>query len=993
MKDTKRMVCRKTVFFMLLFLMIGGMNMQASETEWEYSLNEETGEAVLTAYHGSETAVVIPEILGGAPVTAVGEGAFQGNVSMVSVVIPDTVAVIGSRAFQDCQTLTDVTMSQGLKRIEASAFASSKVKEIHIPDSVTYVGAYAFSDCTGLRTLVLGSGIQEWGDDWGTNGAFSDCTLLSSLTVKEGVTSIGPGAFSGCTLLLEAVLPSSVTSVGNEAFRDCELLDTVTVYGSVGDSAFLNCTNLKNVTLVNTVQIGASAFENNTAMSRIAFPETLTSIGNGAFRSCTKLESAEIPDSVAFVGAYAFEGCTQLERAVLGSGIQEWGNDWGANQAFAGCTKLSSLVIREGITDLPQGIFRGCTALEKIEIPGSVINIGDEAFSDCQKLASAAMGEGIQNIGNSAFVNCTQLHTANLPESLLSVGNSAFRYTQLRRADIPDKVSSIGCYAFADCPALQAVSLGESVETWVEDWGTNGAFMNNPRLEKMTIKEGVLSIGPNAFENCTSLKEAEIPITVTAVGSHAFAGCTALSSVSMQRGEIGESAFENCWSLCRLSLERITSIGDNAFSNNTALYDLILPDTVTVIGNGAFRGCCSLSSLVLPESVTSLGAYAFADCTGLQSAELGNNITEWVSDWGTNGAFMNDTALLYVTVDEGANSLGARLFSDCTSLMDVSLPESIVTWSEDLFENCPDTLLIHVSGPQMQALANELGRKTSQEVLVIPEPVICTLTISADGNGSVSPEGKIEKPYGSQQKLFVTPDRGYILEQFTVDGAVYDWNNPISAIGKDMTIYVTFAADPAYVDEYPDLESETDEGIDPADFVRFTEEDASFATANIYLAGMLRVANIFADGQPSAETDPVTAAAAVTLLYSLEETIGSLPQIQWVDYGPNVPADSGYGQAVVWAVQTGIMEEEQARNFAAQQAIDAQTLSLWIYRYAAWKGITVGPAETNPLPENEAEWALAWARENGWETVSEGSAQVQCSQMTHLMASFLADYF
>ncbi len=34
MKDTKRMVCRKTVFFMLLFLMIGGMNMQASETEW-----------------------------------------------------------------------------------------------------------------------------------------------------------------------------------------------------------------------------------------------------------------------------------------------------------------------------------------------------------------------------------------------------------------------------------------------------------------------------------------------------------------------------------------------------------------------------------------------------------------------------------------------------------------------------------------------------------------------------------------------------------------------------------------------------------------------------------------------------------------------------------------------------------------------------------------------------------------------------------------------
>lgn len=980
-------ICGAVLLFLALFAALGGMTAQAEQTggDWEYRVNEETRTVTVTAYHGSEQSVTIPEMLGGYPVTAIGEGAFQGNAFLEAVIMPDTISVIGKQAFAECGALTDVTLSQGLARIETSAFEASKVKAVTIPDSVSYIGPYAFRNCTGLRTLELGSGISEWGQDWGTNGAFAGCTLLDSLTVKAGASSIGESAFAGCTLLMEIILPESVTLVEGNAFRDCELLDTAVVYGDVGEAAFQNCTSLKNLTLMNAVQIGGSAFENNTALEQVALPDTLTSIGQSAFSGCTKLKEAVIPDRVSFVGAYAFQNCTQMERAVLGSGISEWGQDWGDNSAFAGCTKLNDLTIREGAASLPFGAFSGCSALEQVEIPGSVVSIAEEAFSDCQRLETVTLSEGIQSIGNAAFKNCTQLHTADLPATLTSLGNEAFRYTQLRHVNIPDKVSSIGCYAFADCPALKNVSLGAGVEEWVEDWGTNGAFMNDTRLESLTIEDGVLSIGSSAFENCTSLRHADMPITVTIVGERAFAGCTSLIQVSMQRGEIEGEAFADCTALYQLYLERITRIGSGAFRNNTALYEVILPDTLTSIENSAFQGCSSISEMILPDSLTYLGAYAFADCTGLLWVQIGNNITEWGSDWGTNGAFMNDTALLYATVDEGANSLGGKLFAGCTSLAGVSLPESIVSWSEDLFTDCPETLTLHVSGPQMQALSEALGRKTSQEALVIPVLTNYTITVTAGENGSAGPGGKIVKPQGSSQQFAVLPDRGYLVESFTVDGMVWDYTTPITGIQKDMAVNVTFAPDPAYVEEYPDLEEEEGQsGMDPSAYVRFTEEDPAYAMANMYFTGVLSGAS----DRYLGETDTVTEGAAVSLLYRLE----GMPQMEWTDYGPNVPQASWYGPAVVWAASVGLLNEADARNFSPDEPMGAGPLAVLIYRYACWKDIPVGPTEDLSLtPEEETAFALAWAGENGWNAAAGETAPVQCGSLTRLLASFLAD--
>ena len=77
--------------------------------------------------------LVIPSSYNGYPVTAIGDYAFQNCVSLTGVTIPDSVTSIGRGAFSGCSAMASVT----------------------IPDSVTSIGAVgAFSDtvmCHGER--------------------------------------------------------------------------------------------------------------------------------------------------------------------------------------------------------------------------------------------------------------------------------------------------------------------------------------------------------------------------------------------------------------------------------------------------------------------------------------------------------------------------------------------------------------------------------------------------------------------------------------------------------------------------------------------------------------------------------------------------------------------------------------------------------------------------------------------------------------------------
>ena len=104
-------------------------------------------------------------------VTSIGYAAFEECYSLTSVTIPNSVASIEDEAFYNCNSLTSVT----------------------IPNSVTSIGEGAFEYCTGLTSVTIPNSVTSIGD-W----AFLHCSGLTSVTIPNSVTSIGYDAFSGC---------------------------------------------------------------------------------------------------------------------------------------------------------------------------------------------------------------------------------------------------------------------------------------------------------------------------------------------------------------------------------------------------------------------------------------------------------------------------------------------------------------------------------------------------------------------------------------------------------------------------------------------------------------------------------------------------------------------------------------------------------------------------------------------------------------------------
>ena len=171
-------------------------------------------DGMLTFWGGTETEVVIPFMVNGVHVTAIGNNVFQ-NRGLTSVIIPDTVTSIGQ-----------------------NAFCGNQLTNLSIPNSVTAIGANAFSgrdqwNRGNLRSVNISDSVAKIG-----NEAFAN-NELTSVTIPDSVTSIGSAAFLNNRLTL-VTIPDSVTSIGDFAFGDNQLTG-VTIGNSVrtiGSRAF-----------------------------------------------------------------------------------------------------------------------------------------------------------------------------------------------------------------------------------------------------------------------------------------------------------------------------------------------------------------------------------------------------------------------------------------------------------------------------------------------------------------------------------------------------------------------------------------------------------------------------------------------------------------------------------------------------------------------------------------------------------------------------------
>lgn len=396
---------------------------------------------------------------------------------------------------------------------------------------------------------------------------------------------------------------------------------------------------------------------------------------------------------------------------------------------------LTSVTVSNTVTYIGNYAFYGCTGLTTINIPESVTNIGESAFTS---LKSVIIPNTVTNINNYAFSGFSRNQKIFCVATSRSNGWS---YNWYSGATVVWGAKFIGDFVYR-------ITGSEPYTVEVSSYTGNDSAIVIP--EKVTIDEieySVTSIGNSAFDCCSDLLSVSIPNTITNIGQYAFYGCSGLKDVNIPVSvtEIGVGAFYNCQGLkSTIVSNSVISIGESAFGNFSNSQKIFCVATsrpngwngqwcsgATVIWGAKFVDdfVCRITNsdpctveiagyigndteISVPETVTinnieyditSINNLAFV---GVRNVIYSGNATG--SPWGAicancviDGDFafsdVQKTTLVkylvnsnYVVIPDGVTQIDINAFSNCSNLISVSFPESIIGIHKDLFKNCPN---------------------------------------------------------------------------------------------------------------------------------------------------------------------------------------------------------------------------------------------------------------------------------------------------------------
>ena len=169
---------------------------------------------------------------------------------------------IGYEAFQDCDSLQEVTIPNSVTEIKSSGwyptFANcDNLTKVVIGDGVIGINDSCFQNCPKLQMVIIGKNVQYIGEN-----AFQKCVSLNNVTVPPSVKTIGSSAFENCDSLINLTLSYGLQTIGYEAFQDCDSLQEITIPNSVTEikssgwyPTFADCDNLMAVRIPNSVAI------------------------------------------------------------------------------------------------------------------------------------------------------------------------------------------------------------------------------------------------------------------------------------------------------------------------------------------------------------------------------------------------------------------------------------------------------------------------------------------------------------------------------------------------------------------------------------------------------------------------------------------------------------------------------------------------------------------------------------------------------------------
>lgn len=168
------------LLIVILFCLFFIRGTDTLDAKFVFSIDDE-GYVTLKGYSGDPRTLEIPATFDGAPLRYIDTHAFGGHESsLVKVIIPEGVEVIGDYAFANAPELKTVKLPTTLKKIGRGAFSNcARLQNIELPSGLLELDAEAFDSCVRLSRLKIPASIEKFGVD-----CFGSCENLR-LDVSE----------------------------------------------------------------------------------------------------------------------------------------------------------------------------------------------------------------------------------------------------------------------------------------------------------------------------------------------------------------------------------------------------------------------------------------------------------------------------------------------------------------------------------------------------------------------------------------------------------------------------------------------------------------------------------------------------------------------------------------------------------------------------------------------------------------------------------------
>ena len=265
--------------------------------------------------------------------TAVADMAFAGRTSLAALTIPSSVEYVGEYQFSDSANVMVIV-----------AKTESAVNSNYNSRWNLYTNNYSRNHTTYYGQTA--SPTTESGVTYLGTVLLSADPTLTEITVKSGTTEIASGAFASCANLRLVKIPSSVTRIGSRLFNNTGTLVAVDENASSSITSSLQTQNGTYMSTYNIVRGSYNLFDyedgvlyNGTTLYAVTYDVTAVNVRAGteeiatrAFYNDTDLTFVSIPATVTYVGSNIFNtsnmNLSNLNVYIAASSDSGWNTAW-----------------------------------------------------------------------------------------------------------------------------------------------------------------------------------------------------------------------------------------------------------------------------------------------------------------------------------------------------------------------------------------------------------------------------------------------------------------------------------------------------------------------------------------------------------------------------------------------------------------------------------------------------------------------------------------